>query len=76
MNKTSLSHMLVDNLLKDTRRCKTCGRPVLKNTNEVPCKIYWCPTHGDLFETDTLESYIEITSKEKDYLADKIEKMF
>ena len=75
MEKLNLVSTSIEELAKNTIRCKICGNLVLKNYNENnPGKIYWCPKHNELFEYETKESYIVGTYEEINNLGKEIVK--
>ena len=76
MTKQELTSFILEKLSPSTIRCKKCGRPILKNLEkETLGKPYWCPIHKELYETETLESFIQKTEEEKSMLLNEIKNM-
>lgn len=75
MKKNNIANALVSILSTKTIRCKTCGSIVLKDIDNEPGKFYWCPKHGNLYEYETINNHIEITTEEKEELTKELEKI-
>lgn len=76
MTKQDINSFILEKLSPTTIRCKRCGKPILRNLEqETKGKPYWCPTHKELYEVETLESYIQKSKEEKEMLLLEIKKL-